>query len=598
MPTNRNNPKTLNSLFEERVRAAPGNIALEFEGELLTYGELNRKANRLAHHLRDNCGVRPDDRVAILVRRPPDMIVAMLAALKAGGAYVPLDPDNPPGVTQRIIDDVAPVTVVIESSTAAGAVFFGGELFVLDVMGPHLATPESDPAPAATSTDLAYAMYTSGTTGAPKGIAVEHRSIVNTLTWRNAYYGFGPHDVTLAMPRPSFDSAVADTFSALTSGARLLLPRRDRITDRSYLTGLMEHHSVSHFLITPALYRRLLGGMVARRLTSLRSVTIAGEWFTTKVTQEHFLRLPDVRLFNEYGPAENAVCSTVHALAPTDECVLIGKPIDNTEAFVLDEAGAPVAPGGVGELHLAGVGLARGYLGNPELTAERFFTPATAPAAGKRLYRTGDIVRQMEGGDLQFVERRDGQVKIRGRRVELGHVAQILSKGDGVRHVHLLRRDTDAGTPLLIAFVEGPAAHDVDRLRAFAQDNLPGYMVPSAIVPVDSLPLTAHGKVDETALSLRHEESVGRAGPGPEPATRVEAVLLEIWQKLFAPHRIDLDDDFFDLGGDSLSVMDLVAGVEERLGVQLDNSAVYTDRTIRSLARTIENRHSDKAVTS
>ncbi|MDJ0466749.1 amino acid adenylation domain-containing protein [Streptomyces sp. H27-C3] len=591
-------PRTLHLLFEECARRVPGNIALEFEGECISYAELNRRANRLAHHLRDTSGVRPDDRVVILVRHPAHVITAMLAVLKAGGAYVPLDPDNPPGVTHRIVEDVAPRAMVIESSAAAGAAFFDGDLFVLDVMGAALDTPDSDPEPASAVSDLAYVIYTSGTSGTPKGIAVEHRAIVNTVKWRNSYYEFGPDDVTLAIPRPSFDSSVADTFCALTSGVRLLLPHRDRVTDRHYLTGLMKHRNVSHFLVTPALYKRLLGSIDSRSTKSLRSVTIAGEWFTSSLTREHFRHLPEVRLFNEYGPSENAVCSTVHPLAATDTSVLIGKPIAHTEAFVLDEEGTPVEPGGTGELYLAGAGLARGYLGNPELTAERFFTPSAPPAAGKRVYRTGDIVRLREDGNLQFIERRDGQVKIRGRRVELGHVAEILAKDHAVGHVHLLRRDTDSATPLLIAFVLGPAARDVDRLHALAQGNLPEYMVPSAIIPIDAVPLTGHGKVDEAALAALYADISGQGGPAPEPATEAEAVLLEIWQKLFAPLSIGLDDDFFDLGGDSLSVMDLVSGVEERLGVQLDNSAAYTGRTIRSLARIIENRQNDKAGTS
>ncbi|MGR4879864.1 amino acid adenylation domain-containing protein [Streptomyces sp. LARHCF249] len=590
-------PKTLTLLFEECARRFSGHTALEFEGEALSYGELNRRANRLAHHLRDTGGVRPDDRVAILVRHPPDVIVAMLAALKAGGAYVPLDPDNPPAVTQRIVEAVAPRAMVIESSAAAGAMFFDGELFVLDVMGGALDTPDSDPEPVAAPSDLAYVVYTSGSTGTPKGVAVEHRAIVNTVTWRNSYYGFGPEDVTLAIPRPSFDSAVADTFCALTSGVRLLLPRRDRITDRRYLTGLMEDRGVTHFLITPMLYKRLLEGMEAQRVTSLRCVTIAGEWFTAGLTQEHFLRLPQVRLYNEYGPSENAVCSTVHRLAATDERVLIGKPIEHTEAFVLDEDGAPVGPGGLGELHLAGAGLARGYLGDPELTAERFFTPSSPPAAGKRVYRTGDIVRQHENGDLEFIERRDGQVKIRGRRVELGHVAQVLSQDVAVGHVHVMRHATDTETPLLIAFVQGATARDVDRLRAMAQENLPEYMVPSAIIPVDTVPLTGHGKVDGTALVALYADTVGQGAAGPEPTTAAEAALLEIWQELFAPLHIGLDDDFLDLGGDSLSVMDLLSRVEARIGVQLDVSDPYTDRTIRSLALNIENRQNDKVGT-
>jgi bacitracin synthase 3 len=594
---NCDDPRTLTFLFEECAQKLSENIALEFEGEFWSYGELNRRANRLAHHLRDTAGIRPGDRVAILVRHPPDVIVAMLAVLKAGGAYVPLDPDNPPGVTQRIVEDVAPRAMVIESSVAAGAVFFDGELFVQDVMSASLGTPDTDPEPVVAPADLAYVIYTSGTTGTPKGIAVEHRAIVNTLTWRNSYYGFGPEDVTLAIPRPSFDSSVADTFCALTSGVRLLLPRRDRITDRRYLTGLIKDRGVTHFLITPALYKRLLGGMDARTAPSLRSVTIAGEWFTAKLTQEHFLRLPDVDLFNEYGPSENAVCATVHRLSATDSSVLIGRPIDNVEAFVLDEDGAPVEPGGIGELHLAGASLARGYLGNPELTAEKFFTPTTSAAAGKRVYRTGDIVRVCAGGDLQFIERRDGQVKIRGRRVELGHVADVLSQNPAVDHVHLLRHRTESETPLLLAFLQGPTVHDLDRLRESAREGLPEYMVPSAFIPVDALPLTSHGKVDETALAALYAASVGHGGAGPAPASEVEAELLKIWQKLFAPLRIGLDDDFFELGGDSLSVMDLLAGVEARLGVRLDNSAPYTDRSIRCLARMIENRRDDKVGT-
>ncbi|UUU43327.1 amino acid adenylation domain-containing protein [Streptomyces sp. NBC_00162] len=591
---NHDDPRTLTFLFEECVRRYSGHTALEFEGESLSYGELNRRANRLAHHLRDTGQVRPDDRVAILVRHPLDVIISMLAVLKAGGAYVPLDPDNPPGVTQRIVEDVAPKAMVIESSAAAGAMYFNGELFVLDVMSAALTTPDTDPEPAATPSDLAYVIYTSGSTGRPKGVAVEHRAIVHTLTWRNSYYGFGPEDVTLAIPRPSFDSAVADTFCALTSGARLLLPRRDRITDRHYLTGLMEHGNVTHFLITPMLYKRLLEGMEAGSVTSLRCVTIAGEWFTPSLTLEHYLRLPQVDLYNEYGPSENAVCSTVHRLAATDERVLIGRPIENTEAFVLDEDGQPVGPGGIGELHLAGAGLARGYLGDPELTAQRFFTPAAAPAAGKRVYRTGDIVRQHAGGDLEFIERRDGQVKIRGRRVELGQVAQVLAQDATVSHVHVLRHVTETDTPLLVAFVQGSTGQDVDRLRATAQENLPDYMVPSAIIPVDTVPLTGNGKVDDKALIALYEGTVGRRAAGPQPGSEAEAALLEIWQELFAPLPIGLDDDFLDLGGDSLSVMDLLAHVEQRIGVQLEVSDPYTDRTIRSLALVIEDRQNDK----
>jgi amino acid adenylation domain-containing protein len=571
---------TFHLLFEECARRFPDSVAVEFDGECLTYRELNRRANRLAHHLRA-AGVLPDDRVAVLLRHPPGVVVAALAAIKAGGAYVPLDPDVPPGVTHRIVDDVAPAAMVVESSTSTGAVFF-------DVMADALDTREHDLEPVATPGNLAYVIYTSGTTGRPKGIAVEHRALVNTIRWRNAYYRFGPHDVVLGIPLPSFDSSIADTFCTLTTGARFLLPRRDHIADRRYLTDLIERHGVSYFLVTPALYERLLTGVDAGRARALRGVTIAGEGFTSSLVQEHFRRLPGVRLYNEYGPAENAVCSTVHLFSADDEHVLIGRPIDNVQAYVLDEQGAPVPPGGAGELYLGGAGLARGYLGNPELTAEKFLTLATPPVCGARVYRTGDVVRLLEDGNLQFAGRQDGQVKIRGRRVELGYVAETLARDPAVGHVHLLCRDAGAGIPRLVAFAQG-AAVDIDRLTALAQANLPDYMIPATIIGVDELPLTRHGKVDEAALDLLYTRIAGRHDPGPEAATETQATLLAIWQKLFAPLQVGLDDDFFDLGGDSLGVMDLVAGVEERLGVQLDNTAVYQDRTIRSLAASLTN---------
>ncbi|QMU70032.1 amino acid adenylation domain-containing protein [Streptacidiphilus sp. P02-A3a] len=595
MSAHSDDPDTLHHLFEKRVRKAPEGIALEYEGEFLSYGELNRRANRLAHHLRDSSGVRPDDRVAILLRHPPSVVVAMLAVLKAGGAYVPLDPENPPGVTRRILDNVAPRATVIESSTAAGAAFNSGDLFVTDVMSAGLGTPDTDPAPVATAADLAYVIYTSGTTGTPKGIAVEHHAIVNTIGWRNTHYGFGPDDVTLAIPRPSFDSSVADTFCALSSGARLLLPVRDLITDRGYLVELMQQRNVSHFLITPALYQRLLPAMDAQTAKALRSVTVAGEWFTSALIRAHFLRVPDTALFNEYGPSENAVCSTVHRLRATDDRVLIGTPITGTEACVLDPEGRPVAPGESGELYLAGAGLARGYLGDPELTARQFAVHRSGPLRGRRAYRTGDIVRLHPGGELEFLERRDQQVKIRGRRVELGSVAEVLARHELVRQVFLHRRDVDSATPRLVAFVVGPTAEQVDGLRGFALEHLPEYMVPTAIIAIDAVPVTGNGKVDEAALDARYADATAGHGPPPVAATATESALLEIWARIFAPLRVGPDDDFFDLGGDSLSVMDLVAQVDELLGVHLDNSEPYQGRTIRSLARIIENLQNSEA---
>lgn len=591
-------PGTLHGGFERRVASQPDATALEHEGRRLSYAELNRAANRLAHYLRDTVGVCPDDGVALLARDPLNLITGMLAVLKSGGAYTPLDPDNPPGLTRRTLDHLDPKAVLVESDTVAGAAFFGGELFVLDVMADELPAADLDPKPAAAPTDLAYVMYTSGTTGAPRGVAVEHRAIVNTVTWRTAYYGFGPGDVTLAVPSPSFDSSVEDVFCALTSGAALLFPVRERVTDRRYLAGLIADGRISHFLITPALYRRLLPGIEPDACDALRSVTLAGEWFTRDLVRDHYHRLPRVRLFNEYGPCENAVCSTVHPLVADDDRVLIGRPIENTRAYLLGEDGTPVEPGAVGEIHLAGAGLARGYLGDAQLTAERFALHRPPGAEPERVYRTGDLARARPDGNLEFVGRRDRQLKLRGRRIEPGQVAECLAADASVDEAYVLHHGAESATPRLVAFVVGPGTEVVGRLAAQARRELPSYMVPAAIVPIPALPLTSHGKVDERALADEYERLLGRPGPPSQDVGQVEACLLELWRRILDHDSIGLDDDFFHLGGDSLGVMDLVAGVEQELGVRLGSAEAYVGRTIRTLARTIEDLQQDGASTT
>lgn len=588
MPVDASDLTVLHDLFEARVRKAPDSIAVEYRDQCMSYADLNRKANRLAHHLRGELGVRPDDRVAILIHHPPSVVIAILATLKAGGAYVPLDPSNSPAVTQQILDSAAPAVLILESSCAAGAAYFAGDLFVMDVEGPDLKTPDIDSTHVAAGSDLAYVIYTSGTTGTPKGVAVEHKSIVNTIAWRNSYYGFGANDVSLAIPRPSFDSSVEDIFCTLTTGGRLLLLDRERITDQRYIATLIAERAVTHFLITPALYTRLLGGLTAERATSLRAVTIAGEWFTKELVQQHFRRLPEVALYNEYGPSENSVCSTVHPLRADDSAILIGQPIDNTFAFVMKEDGTPAGVGEIGELYLGGAGLARGYLADPELTADRFVTMRTPDGPPARVFRSGDLVRVCAEHNLQFIGRTDRQVKIRGQRVELDHVSECLAKDAVVDQVHVLLHAPPQEVPHLVAFVAGCTPEDIARLEKLAREELPAHMVPHTIIGVEDIPITGHGKIDERVLLETYE----RPGAGPQPTAvgATEASLLTIWQNLFPRLKITLDDDFFELGGDSLTVMDLVTEVEELLGIQIENADAYTHRTIRDFAQLVESR--------
>lgn len=578
--------RTLPALFQERARAAPEQVALISGDQAMSYGRLNREANRIAHYLRDVSGVRADDRVAILVRDPVRAIVAVLAALKAGGAYVPVDTDNPPAATKQVLDEAGAVALVLESAEVKNAAFFTGDLFITDVMADELDTPVTDPEPACAPGSLAYAIFTSGTTGVPKGVAVEHAAITNTLTWRNRYYGFGPGSITLAIPRLSYDSSVADIFSMLTSGGTLVLPERDRLTDRRYLAGLIERWGVTNFLVTPALYKRLIGGLGGDGSPSLRTVTLAGEWFTRDLVQEHYRRLPRVALHNEYGPAENAVCSTACRLDAADPDVLIGQPIDNTIAFAVTDDGEIAGPGQAGELYLAGAGLARGYLGRPEFTAERFFQRTVPGGRRERVYQTGDVVRVHPGGAFQFLGRTDNQVKIRGRRVELDHVAARLSAGPDVTDVFVLHYVPPSAAPVLLAFFTGPA--DADELASLAAAELPAHMVPAAVIGVGEIPIGKNGKVDADALIGEYlasaADKAGTAGSAA-CASAAENSLLTLWRRLFPHLQVDLDHDFFfDLGGDSLLAMELVNSLEEVSAVRIATTDVYEARTIRQLA--------------
>ncbi|MDN3027889.1 non-ribosomal peptide synthetase [Streptomyces sp. S.PB5] len=577
---------TLHGLFEERVREVPGGIALELDGVRVTYGELDRRADGIAHHLRTEFDVRPDDRVAVVVRDPIGAVTAMLAILKAGGAYVPLDPDHPPAAVQAALDVSGAVAAVIDSSCASGLAFFGGGVFIVDVMGDGLEAPADGLEPAAGPSDLAYVMHTSGSTGRPKAVAVEHRAIVDTVIWRNRYYGFGPGRATLAIPRPFFDSSVADIFCALTSGSRLVLVSNERVTDRPHLLELIENRGISHFLITPALYRRLLDGVTGEAPASLQSVTVAGEGFGTELVAQHYDRFPHVQLYNEYGPSENAVCSTVHPLRASDTEVLIGSAIDNTYTLVMDEHGAPVGPGGTGELLLGGPRLARGYLGDPELTAEKFVEGVPAAGERRRFYRSGDFVRVHDNGALQFVGRRDRQVKIRGRRVELEHVAQRLTDDPAVDEAFVILAPGEP--PRLLAFVVGPAAGDAERVRTAARDRLPAHMVPAAVLPVGELPLTRNGKVDQRALLALYEETLPRSGPSSTGLSSTEAPLLALWRELLPHAAITPEASLFELGGDSLTLMSLLEAAEKETGVRIDLTDVYGGFSLRRMAELIE----------
>lgn len=573
--------KRLHGLFEEQAAKTPDALAVIYEREKLTYQELNERANGLASYLRDFLNVRTGDRVGILVGRSEKMIVGLLGILKAGAAYVPINPSHPWSVVSDIIQNADIRVLLVDSETTANAATFDGEIFVLDVELDRV-SPSAKSPDISTDKELAYVIYTSGSTGRPKGVAVEHHAIVNTILWQKDYYGIDESDTNLQMPSFAFDSSVPDIFGFLAAGARLIIPREDLRLDPRYIKGVIESWEVTRLIVTPTYYRILVSEL--KGLTGLRSITVAGESTSAELVAAHYRSLPGVRLINEYGPTENAVCSTACELTNGQTTVPIGKPIHNVKVFVLDEALRPTPIGVPGEIFLAGAGLARGYLNQHELTADRFIESPLPEYYQGRMYRTGDRACWRSDGILEFQGRIDSQVKLRGFRIELGEIESVLLKFTAVENVAVLCKEDLSGDKYLAAYLEGQAVIDTEALSEFAQKHLPYYMVPDVFTVMHRLPVNLNGKID--GQCLRTVDDFAHAGSSQSvPMTALERSLLGLCEDLFKRSGLGLDDNFFfALGANSLRVMEMVTRVRNEMRIKIDLSDVYTCPTVRKLA--------------
>ncbi|WP_234894649.1 non-ribosomal peptide synthetase, partial [Sinorhizobium medicae] len=553
----------IHQLFEAQVQKAPEAVAVVHEGERLSYGELNGRANRLAHHL-IGLGVRPDQPVAICLERSPAMVVGLLAILKAGGAYVPLDPAYPGPRLNQVLADAAPRLLLCD---AAGRAALAPEALV-DVTMVDLETatpvwaelPAFDPEPRAlglTARHLAYIIYTSGSTGTPKGVMVEHRGVVNLTAWHVQTFCPQPETCCTLTAAVAFDASTWELWSALCNRSTLLLPPRAAAGDPSRLLQWWRDQPLdAAFLATPLAATVLQDELVNPKLGYL---LIGGDRL-----QRVPSRLPSpLKLINNYGPTEVAVVATSGQLF-NDAVPHIGRPIANTRIYLLDGHGQPVPFGAVGELYIGGAGVARGYLNRPELTAERFI--ASPFVEGDRLYRSGDLARYLPDGNLEFLGRNDEQVKIRGFRIEPGEIAARLCEHELVGDAVVVARQDRAGDRRLVAYVVcGPetVADDEDdgsglaaSLRAHLTSLLPDYMVPSAFVRLEALPLTPNGKLDRKALPAPDDDAYARtAYEAPQGA--VETALAGIWQELLGLERVGRHDNFFELGGHSLLAVQL-----------------------------------------
>ncbi len=573
---------TLDRLVEEQAAKTPLASALSALGaadsveKSLNYRELSEKSNYVANLLRAQGGGEGDI-IAIIGERTIETVICMLAVLKAGAAFLVIPPSLPEERRAYLLaDSDARLTLVTDPSQTP--LRPSRALAVLDAAAIP-GTPTLDHGPR-TTTAVAYVMYTSGSTGKPKGVLIEHRSIVNTITWRRSWYSFSPNDVVLQIPSFSFDSSIEDIFTALASGARLLLIEDQYRLDLAYLKRALPHNKVTHFLITPGYYRLLLTHL-PESFRGLRVVTLAGEHFPADLVVQHVARLPGVELDNEYGPTENSVCSTVYRFSPLDLDVRIGKPIDNVRCYIVNQEGHLMPTGIPGELCVAGVGLARGYLNQPELTSHVFKPSAYLPE--DRLYWTGDRAKWLGDGNIVFLGRQDDQVKVRGFRIEPAEIEAMIREIEGVTDAAVVVVPTDE-QPIYGFFTAGEAITP-HSIKDHLVQRLPYYMVPAQVFQLDYIPLTIHGKVDRLLL-----RELAPLAPVVGAQGALEERLVELWAECLKldRSRVSVVADFFDLGGHSLNAVVLVERIQHEFHCQLPLTELLEQSTIRHVAQYLQ----------
>jgi amino acid adenylation domain-containing protein len=581
----------LPELFEAQAARTPEADAVAFADESLSYRELNRRANRLAHELR-RLGVAPEVLVGIYMERSPDMLVALLGVLKAGGAYVPLDPSYPKDRVSYMLADSGAAILLTQQALLGSLPEPATSVVCVDAPLASSAGADANPARAARADDLAYVIYTSGSTGRPKGVQVTHRALVNFLASMRRVPGADERDTLLSVTTLSFDIAGLELYLPLIVGGRVVLASREEAADGHRLREMLKAFGVTMMQATPATWRLLLEADWDGR--GALKVLCGGESLTRELAERLLERSSS--LWNLYGPTETTVWSTLANVEP-DGPVTIGRPIANTRVYVLDAQGGRVPVGVAGELCIGGDGLARGYLKRPELTAERFVPDAFGPDPGARLYRTGDLARFLPDGTIEWLGRADLQVKLRGYRIELGEIESLLNRHPQVgAAVAVVRQDVPVD-PRLTGYVvaragapEGETGSSrpelAGRLRRHLQGSLPDFMVPGAFVFLDSLPLTPNGKVDRGALPRPGAAVRSTAYQAPETAT--DQAIAAVWREVLHVERVGLHDNFFDHGGHSLLLMQVQGKLRRLLDREIAIVDLFRYPTVAKLSRHLE----------
>ncbi|MCC8379600.1 non-ribosomal peptide synthetase [Xenorhabdus sp. PB30.3] len=571
--------KTLPQLFEAQAAQHPDAIAVEFEEQVLSYGELNCRANQLAHYL-IALGVRPDDRVAVCLERSPEMVVGILAILKAGGAYLPLDPAYPAERLAYMLDDATPVVLLAQTAladkltTSVPAVWLDNPTLDFDTQ------PDTNPdtqARGLTSRHLAYVIYTSGSTGKPKGVMIEHRNVVNFLIW--AQRVFSPEELahTLFSTSLNFDLSVYECFAPLISGntVHIVPDALSLITKTSDTTP-----AFSLINTVPSAIERLLEDKAIPAAT--QTVNLAGEALKPYIVERLFAHSSVQNVCNLYGPTETTIYSIWTRMNRTTGFVShIGRPIANTRIYLLDAHQQPVPMGASGEIYISGEGVARGYLNQPELTAERFLTDPYSSASGAKMYKTGDMGRYLPDGNIEYLGRNDFQIKIRGFRIELGEIENALAAHPQVKQAVVIDRE-HSGHKVLAAYLVIEDVVSDDMLLAYLSDRLPDYMLPASFTFIDAIPLTSNGKVNRRALP---EPLFGNRDSYVAPRNILEAQLCAIWQDVLGLERVGIDDNFFRIGGNSLLAIKLTSAIRHKMSIDIPLNILFNCKCIALLSQ-------------
>jgi amino acid adenylation domain-containing protein len=595
--------KSVAQLFEDTAAAHADATAVVLAGQTLTYAELNRRANRLAHRLR-KMGVRPEVMVGCCLERSLDLIVALVAILKAGGAYVPLDASYPKERFDLLLEDTHAPVMITQKSLAANVlsgrkvsgIVVDDEEFASATSPAASADSDQDPAPAGGPTSLAYVMYTSGSTGRPKGVMVENRAIVRLVRNTN-FCKLGPDETFLQYAPISFDASTLEIWGPLLNGGRLVLmpPQASSLVD---LGRTIRDQRVTAMWLTAGLFSL----MVEQRLEDLaplRQLLAGGDVLPARHVRRVLDAHPGCTLINGYGPTENTTFTCCHVMRSGDaipDSVPIGRPISNTRVYILDDDKRPVAQGETGELWAAGDGVARGYLNSPDATAEKFLRDPFVADSAARMYRTGDLARWREDGSVEFLGRIDTQVKILGYRIEPGEIEGALLAHGAVKQVCVVPHTDESGSKRLVAYYvaatdSGTTAAD---LRKFLAEKLPAFMVPALFVPLANLPLTPNGKIDRAALPApgaasavpgNGAESPASSVPGETAASEMEQNLIALWKRILRVDPIGLDDNFFDIGGDSLLLVAVHSNLQKTLHIEIPVTDLFEFTTVRTLAR-------------